>query len=182
MSAVTVAELAAHLNRPVPVPASADETEMQAHIDAAEALVVFRCGPLVNGSQTFRVWPSGHSLVLPVTRVTSITSVTDPDGTLITVDPDDVNLLAGIIDISDWGHSTGPWTVVAVAGPSATIPYGLRMAVLIIAAHTWDAQRTTQPGRAGFNPGEAPVGRSPAYAIPDRAVPFMEKYMTPSVA
>ncbi len=175
MSVVTVAELAQQLNRAAPAAGSADETELQLYVDAAEAHVTKECGPLVSASRTYRVYPSGTNLVLSGTRLTAVTSVTDPDGNVVTVDPDDVNLLAGIVNVRDWGSHSGPWSVVASGGP-VTIRPDLKLAVLIIAAHLYETQRTTQPGRPGFGGGEVPPGASPGYAIPNRAAELMRPH------
>jgi len=139
-------------------------------------------GPLEHAACTYSVWPSGRSLVLPDTHLESVTSVTDPRGTVIDVPPERVNLLAGVIEVSaNAPLRRGTWTVVATTREHG---HNVRLAVKIIASHLYEPRRgraATQVTAAAM--GQAtPVGDgtpSPGFAIPRRATELLRPVQRP---
>lgn len=155
-------------------------TELLATLAAASALVESRCGSLGNTAPTVLSVTStgGRVLVLPAVRVGSITEILDPSGTVVNLAEITVDAAAGLVTVpAGWA---GVWTVTVAAND--TVPADLRRAVLVVAAHLYESQRITQPGRAGFGGGDVPPGASPGYAVPNRAETLMAPYRLHRIA
>ncbi len=174
---VDVVELLDQLNMDS---AGSNAGELLATLAAAVALVESRCGSLGTTAVTVLSVTSrgGRVLVLPAVRVGEVTGILDPSGTVVPLADVTVDAAAGLITIPA-GYA-GVWTVTVAAND--TVPADLRRAVLIIAAHLWESQRITQPGRAGFGGGDVPPGASPGYAVPNRAETLMAPYRLHRIA
>src|SRR4029453_14104793 len=81
MSTLTLAEAKVALN----TAPDADEAKIQTTVDAAEAALAVRVGPLASVAVTARVAGGGAMLSPLVTPIVSITSVTPVGGTALTV-------------------------------------------------------------------------------------------------
>lgn len=170
---VTLAEQAAFQR--LATPAGQDEIDLQESLDVAVEYVEKLCGPIVNAARTYSVRPKRHNLVLPVTRVTSVTTVTDPDGNVVV--PVDVNLPAGIVELPAEPWTSKAWTVVASTGNDIK---SLKLAVKIIASHLYGVHR----GNGGLpanrtypsGGGEETVNLA-GFAIPRRAADLMGPYL-----
>jgi hypothetical protein len=157
VSVLTLAQAKTHLN----IPVTTYDTELQDFIDAAEAAIVRKCGPLVSTATTVKLMHPGGLMSLPTTPAISLTSITDSSGTAAS--------LTGV-SVSSEGIVFGAtfpadlYTVVYQAG-RATTPPDLLMAVKELLRHLWVSQRG-----AGVRPGSPinePAG-SLAYAFPFR--------------
>lgn len=179
MSVVALADFKEHLNKPTEV--SSEDAELQRKLNAAEALVSKRCGPLGSTAITVTAHLSGDRLVLPATRLATVAEVRDPSGQVVTLADGATNLLSGIVRVPY--RRAGAWAVdITTTRDLATDERlaDLHEAVLIIAAHLWETQRV--PGRAA-RPGQPPEpqpGRG--FAIPNRAATLMAPYTLPGFA
>jgi hypothetical protein len=141
MSVLNLSEAKSHLN----ITTTINDGELQQHIDAAEAAIVEKCGPLTSVAVTERVRGGGTGLVLRETPVVSLTSVTPVNGTAYDLDDLDLDTSAGVIE---WGSGarfqSGRYDVVYQAG-RASVPNDLLSAIKELVRHSWQTQRG--PGR-----------------------------------
>lgn len=151
MSIVTLADVKKHLN----LPTSVDDAELQDTIDAAEAALEERLGPLTSTTVTARVPGGGTMLSPPVTPIISITSVTPVGGTALTVADLTISTDSTQIEYI-YGSTFGSrrYDVVYTAG-RAVLPDHLRMAAKKLAALMWRSQRgpVQVPGLGGEQVG-----------------------------
>lgn len=155
--------------------ANADDAELQATLDAAEAHVASLCGAFGGDASTLVAHATGDQLVLPATRLTGITQVRDPDGEVVELADGAVNLLSGIVRLPY--RRRGAWAVDVTTGDQ--IPPDLKLATLIIAAHLWETQRVPGANRGSFGQ-QAPVPSG--FAIPNRAATLLGPYRIPVIA
>jgi hypothetical protein len=147
VSVLTLADAKAYLN----ITASTYDAELQTFIDAAEAAVAKRCGPLVSTTTTAsHVYGGSSSLSLPVTPAISLTSITDATGGVINVSDVSVSK-AGIVEYPSGGYFGARWYVVVYQAGRTTVPADLLMAVREVVSDNWDSQRG-----ASVRPGLAP--------------------------
>lgn len=172
---IAISDLLAHLNK---LTAGDESAELQRILDAAVNTVEQRCGSLgTQAPAVLTVTSAGsRTLVLPA-RVGQVTQVLTPSGTAVDLATVTVYADAGLITVPV-GYP-GSWSVTVAAND--TVPPDLRLAVLIIAAHLYETQRTTQPGRQGFGADGPPAGFSAGYGIPNRAAELMAAYRTRQV-
>lgn len=179
MSVVPLTELKPHLN----LLRSGDDAELQRKLDAAEGHVADLCGPVVAATETRTVTAhlSGDHLVLPMIRLVAVTTVRDPDGQTVTLSPGAVNLLSGIVGVPY--RRPGAWAAdVQVGRP---LPPAVREAILIVAAHLWETQRSSSGGSGrppgmGGDDGDGP--RVPlGVLIPRRAEMLLQPHLLPPV-
>lgn len=113
-----------------------DDAVLESVITQAEAWVVERCGPISDVTLTKRVTARGDTLILPVIPAISVTSVTNVEtGVAVTLDADDVNLTAGVID-ADYICDDELYEVVYHAGRT-TVPEPLKRAVIEVTRYLW---------------------------------------------
>lgn len=143
MSVLTLAEAKAHLN----IDTGADDAEVLTFVDAAEAAISARVGPLGPVTTTARVAGGGRTLLLPVAPAISLTSVTPVGGTALTLGDLYLDQDAGTVSYTSDSPLTASWyTVVYTAGRSTT-PADLKMAALELLRHMWATQRPGDGGR-----------------------------------
>jgi hypothetical protein len=137
MSVLSLDDAKTHLN----VTTSANDAELTSIIDAAEAAITARVGPLEPTVVTARV-PGGSSLVLPVIPAISLTSITPYGGTALTLDASYyLDVEAGTVTYAMhylFGYTY--YDVVYVAGRT-TCPPDLLLAVKELVRHLWKTQR-----------------------------------------
>lgn len=169
MSTVPLADVKAHLN----ITGTNDDTELQAVIDAAEAAIAKRVGPLAPTSVTVRVDGARAGLALPVTPVVSLTSVTPVNGTALTVG--DLYQANGIITYPTGLTFSAPYgyDVVYVAGYS-TLPADLVLAVKEMCRHLWRSQRGSGVRRPGSGAPEPTA--TPTFLFPYVVTSLIEPY------
>jgi hypothetical protein len=181
MSVLTLAEAKAHLN----IPDSDSDAELQTFIDAAEAALAARVGPLGPTTTTARV-AGGRTLSLPVAPAVSITSVTPVGGTALTVGSLYLDKDAGVISYSYPSGLTFPYSwydVVYVAGRAANAcPDDLLMADKELLRHMWTTQRPSG-GRFSSGSSDSAANTIPgaAYLFPFRVEALLDPYRTPIV-
>lgn len=153
MSVIEVEQFKAHIG----VTDSSDTSQLV--LDAAEEAIARRIGPLSSTTATYIVTSATTTLVLPHTR---IIAVSDPTG--CTVDKD-----SGVITLGT-GFTAGQ--VVTYTYGFDTLPGDVRLAVLEMGRHLWQA------GRGHPRPGTAPSGPAlGGYAVPNAVAELIESYV-----
>jgi len=167
MSALTLADAKTYLN----ISAATYDTELQTFIDAAEAAIAQRVGPLTPASVTKRVPGYAWNLHLPVYPAVSLTSVTPVGGSALTLS--DLHLEPDIGAVSYNGgsfFSSPAYDVVYSAGRSP-VPADLLMAVKELLRHLWASQRGGGP-----RPGPTTDVQGSAYLMPYRVLELIAPY------
>lgn len=174
VSVLALSDAKAHLN----ISVNTHDAELQATIDAAEAVIAERCGPLQSTTVTTTVYGNSATLLLPVTPVVSVTSVTPYLGTALTAGDLYTNLGAGIVSYYSGGaFSATQHTVVYQAG-RAECPADLLMAVRELVRHLWTSQR----GSARPGPGAPEPTPGAAYLLPHRVSELIAPHVQMSIA
>ena len=167
MSTLLLADAKIYLN----ITVTTYDTELQAFIDAAEAMIGQRCGPIASTAKTVRIAGGTGCLALPTTPVISLTSVTPNSGAALTLADLYVDPVTGVVEYNNGtGFSARYYTVVYAAGRS-TCPTDLLMAVKELLRHMW----TTQRGRTGPQSAEAMPGS--AHALPWRVTELIAPHV-----
>lgn len=164
MSVLTLQQAQTHLNM-----GAQHATELQSFIDAAEAAIAKRCGPLASTATTVRVDGGGFALTLPTTPALSLTSVTPADGTALTLTDLYLNTGAGVVTYNSGITFTARFYDVVYNAGRATVPDDLLMAIKELVRHMWQTQRGPTR-RPGSQPSEATANTVPgaAYMLPFR--------------
>jgi hypothetical protein len=179
MSVLTLAEARTHLN----LTAGPHDAEVQTFIDAAEAAITQRCGPLASTATTVRLQGGDYALVLPSVPAVSLTSVTPVDGTALTLSDLYLDTSAGLVTYdSGAAFSDRLYDVVYNAG-RATCPADLLMAVKELVRHMWQTQRGPTR-RPGSQPSESAANTVPgaAYLLPFRVSELIAPHLQPGFA
>ena len=179
MSAVSLPDVKAHLG----IEKDDDDTELQAILDAAEAAIAHRVGPLAPTTVTVRVPGATGPLSLPVRPVISLTSVTPSYGGALDVTRLDVDPVTGLVAYQGYYSSfvsyfPMAWYSVVYQAGFTTLPADLVLAVKELVRHLWSPQRG--PGRV---PGPAVDLQPPAgYALPNRVLELLAPYQQTTFA
>lgn len=179
MSVLLLADAKAHLN----ITATTHDAELQDMIDAAEAVISKRCGPLAPTATTSLVRTSGLALVLPVTPVVSLTSVTPLGGGALTLADLTLDGGAGVVTYtSGASFASSRYEVVYSAG-RATCPDDLLMAVKELVRHFWDTQRgpSRRPGSTASDAASNTIPGA-AYLLPFRVSELIAPHLSPGFA
>jgi hypothetical protein len=169
-----------HLN----ITTDTNDVEIQSTIDAAEAAIGRKVGPLETTTITSRVSGCAGALVLPTLPVVSVTTVTGSDASTITAG-DLVADPSGVVAYAARGSFTAvAYTVVYEAGWGTvaedvwTGPADLLQAIKEMTRHLWVTQRggSTRPGST---PPDALSNTLPgsAFALPIRVQQLVEPYI-----
>lgn len=173
MAVVTLGKVKTHLN----ITSTTHDAELQGFVDAAEAAIAERVGPLVATSTTVRVRPSRRVVRVPAPAV-SLTSVTDADGESLDVADLFFETATGLVSFND-GRSFASryYTVTYVAGRDP-VPADLVLAVMELVRHFWDTQRgpSRRPGSPASE-GTANTVPGAAYLLPFRVSELMKPHM-----
>ncbi len=140
MSTLTLALAKAHLN----IAVATHDAELQTVIDAAEAGLAKRVGPLAATPTTQRVRGGRHQLTLDTLPVISLTSVTPVGGSALTVG-DLMAAPGGVVEYTAGGTFGDRWYDVVYSAGRTTCPDDLLYAVKELVRHLWETQR----GRTG---------------------------------
>lgn len=173
MSVLDLTTAKDHLN----ITGDAYDVKVQAALDAAEAAIARKVGPLTATAVTSRVSGRSSALVLPTVPVVSVTSVTGSDSSTISV-ADLVTDPAGVVEYATCGSfPAAAYTVVYQAG-RASLPADLEMAVLELLRHLWTTQRGGGT-RPGSTPSEGLSNTLPgaAFTFPIRVEQLIEAYV-----
>lgn len=185
MRVVDLADFKRHLNKTSP--STTDDEELQVVLDAASKWVErYIDTPLGGGSATYTAYADNYRLVLPVSRLASVTAITDPFGVDVPVASCYVDLSAGIVILPYTIHlqgylqyrQNGAWIVSVTL--ASTVDADVKLAILIIAAHLWSTQRG-----AGTTPRAAQEALGPpqaGYAVPNRAIELLSGRVLPGIA
>lgn len=176
MAVLSLALTRAHLN----ISGNDHDIKLQAAIDAAEAVITQRCGPLTSTTVTARVKGGGYALFLPTAPALSLTSVTPVDGTALTVGDLYLHTGSGLVSYnSGAAFLESSYDVVYSAGRE-TVPPDLLMAAQELVRHMWETQRgpTRRPGSA---PSEATPSSIPgaAHMLPYRVAELIAPHLLP---
>ncbi len=175
--ALTVADLADHLNTTAPAGGSQAEREMTRALNTAVQETTRRTGMLPGTTVTVTVSPDpgDRALRLPYVRLQSIGTVTDPWG--LAADITGADLLSGVIPLV-YGIPAGSlglpssWTVQVTGKPW---PAALETSALEWAAHLYDTQR------ARVDPVDSDEP-TPSYAVPNRVDELQRPYLLAGIA
>lgn len=175
MSALSVAtDVKPHLN----ITVATHDAELQTMLDAAEAAIAEKCGPLAATSVTERVSGGGTGLVLRTTPIVSLTSVTPAGGSAYTVGDFTTDLSAGVVEWTSGARfSAGRYDVVVSAGRSS-LPKDLRLGILELVRHLWETQRGGSQ-RPGSRSSESTANTIPgaAHIMPFRVVELISPHI-----
>jgi hypothetical protein len=178
MSVLALPVAKAHLN----ITRTDHDLDLQASVDAAEAVIARLCGPLEPTPTTARV-DGGPVLLLTVTPAISLTSVTPVDGAALTLADLYLDGTAGVVSYTLGGTFGSPaYTVVYSAG-RATCPDDLLMAVKELVRHLWQSQRgpTRRPGSPPSG-GVANTVPGAAHTLPFRVTELIGPHLQPGFA
>jgi hypothetical protein len=173
VSAVALDDVKTHLNSTGAI----NEAELQGTIDAAEAAISRRVGPLETVDKTARVRGGGLGLRLPVSPAESLTSVTPVNGTALTLADLYLDQGAGVVTYNNGSaFCAHAYDVVYVAGRSEC-PDDLLLAVKELVRHMWDAQRG--PVKVGPLQSDALSNTLPgsAYTFPIRVTELLAPHL-----
>jgi hypothetical protein len=156
------------------------DAELQEFIDAAEAAIAHRVGPLEPTAVTSRVGGGTAGLVLPRTPVASLTSITPIGEVALTIGDFDADPLTGIVGYTDGGLRFGSrsYTVVYEAGWDP-LPADLLLAVKELVRHLWATQRGSGTRRPGAGAAEVPLAPR---EWPNRVLQLIAPYVLPGIA
>lgn len=167
-------ELKSHLNLTRPM----DDAELRIHLEAAVEIIDGYCGPTAERPVTVVV--TGSPIVLSVLPVLTLTSIT-PAGAGSPADLTGVTVGA---DGTIFGYAPGRGarTTVAYQAGRATAPASLKMAAMLIAAHSWRTQKgpTPRSGLQATDDDVVIVGST--FAIPRKAWEYMQQFTAPAFA
>lgn len=142
------------------------DVELQDVIDAAEAALGRRIGPLEPVAYETRATAAGGLLLLPAAPVVELTTVTPVGGTALTLTDLYLDQGAGVIrDIPD-----GEYDVEYTSG-RATCPPDLLLAAKELVRHLWQTKQGPRPGAGDQVPGAS-------YALPNRVLELIAPYET----
>lgn len=169
MSALSLDEAKAYLN----IQSSNSDAKLQATIDAAEAALGQRVGPIGSTTVTRRLQGCCSVLNLPITPVISLTSVTPYQGTALTVTDLYVDKVTGLVTFNNLvGFPSLYYDVVYEAGRSP-VPGDLIEAIRALVEHMWQparGPRSTSGDTSGNLPGAA-------HALPYRVQELIAPYV-----
>lgn len=184
MSVLTLADAKRHLGKSASV--TTDDVELQSVIDAAEAAIGSRTGPLQPTAVTSRVRGQAPNLLLPVTPVISLTSVVAVNGG-DTINVADLTVQSsGVVEfIIGWGVAWArfwlPYYDVTYQAGRATCPPDLLFGVKELVRHLWDTQRgrARGPGLDSVGSGAQPADVVGAaylliYRVMESIAPYMQ--------
>lgn len=184
---VDVDDLKAHLN--MSPGASGDDPELSMHLEAATETCEGEIGPILHRTVSEQVAVRHCVVFVSTPRLVSVQSLVSVGGTIY--DPDGLDIDASGLISRHSGFPRGRYDVDYTSGMFATagvVPAAVKLAVLIVAGHTWETQRGRQ-GRAAFIPGEVgtPADQSElimsGFSLPSRAIELLKPYkLTPVVA
>jgi hypothetical protein len=158
---------------------SANDDELIAMLDRAEAIIAARVGPLEPTVVTGEVHTGPGPLVLKQWPVVSVESVSSFYGGPVTDFQADLD--AGVV----YGYFSCTFrdtTVTYTAGREYLTP-DLQAAVLELVKHLWSTQRV--PGSRPYNPGgpdERTLAGVSTYLLPYRVQTLIEPYLLPRLA
>lgn len=169
MSVLALNDAKSHLN----ISGDTHNAELQDFIDAAEAVIAAKVGPLEPTTVTARVSGGTSGLALPITPVISLTSLTIVGGSASDVSLLYANPITGVVGYNSGSLSfTGSWDVVYQAGRT-TCPQDLLLAVKELVRHLWATQRATaRPG-----PAQDPNVPGAAHMLPYRVAELIAPHM-----
>lgn len=170
MSVLSLDQAKTHLN----ITVATHDAELQTFIDASEAALAKKCGPLVATSTTVKIQHFGGPMSLPITPALSLTSITDSGGVVASLTGLSVST-EGVVNGTTFAADL--YTVVYQAGRSST-PADLLMAVKELVRHLFGTQRgpTLRPGSTT---SEATANTVPgaAYLLPFRVSELIADYV-----
>lgn len=163
MSVLSLDDAKSHLNSTK----SVNDAELQSTIDAAEAAIAKRVGPLAVVSVTSRVQGCTDALYLPTTPVVSLTSVTPVGGSAI--DVSSLTTSGGTVSVILGGSFYGRLYDVTYTAGRSTVPDDLLFAIKQMVKHLWESQRAT-----GVS-GDAPA--VPYFSFPNAVSELLSPYV-----
>jgi hypothetical protein len=184
---VDLADVKAQLEKATDV----DNEELQGYIDRACAMIVERCGPIVDTDFTETYDGEGQRTILldnfPVTAVNSVSVAAGLSALVLAAAGGTTGNTSGYRFKADTGELTrigGVWpcgydnvSVFYTAGRGTTAPEPVVGATLLLVQHLW---QTTKVGRGGGRPGTTGGGTTTStYVFPNRVEEMLFNFLKP---
>ncbi|MEU0991935.1 head-tail connector protein [Streptomyces sp. NPDC005953] len=179
MALLTLAEAKLQLD----IETTAQDTELQAYVDALTDVVERYTGPVITREVTDTVEGNGTTLCLTRTPAVALVSVTPalPAGSALDLGTVLLHGRTGIVRCRSGGtFGRGLWDVVYTVGRGATVPPTINLAARILLQHLWRTQHGAARGGGGaddYAVTEPIVGFG--YAVPNRVLELLEPYRLP---
>lgn len=169
MTALSLPDAKAHLN----IKGSDSDTELQAMIGAAEAILANDVGPLTTLAQRTDRVQGGAKLVLPLAPIVSVSAITATDASTTDLSLLTINTAAGVIYYSDnltpfW---QGVYDVTYIPG-RASLPGDLLLAVKEQVRHLWTTQRGAGSAAGTGGGDQQAVGYLKPYRVQELIEPY----------
>lgn len=157
------------------------DAKIQDTIDAAQAAIEVKVGPLEPTVKTARVRGGNASLILPDYPVISVESITPSDTSTFDLADLYVDATGVLSNIDGYSVFTAAAYDVEYTAGRATCPGDLRRAVLELTRHLWQPQRGP---RSGVNQSESAGDTVPgaAYLFPFRVEQLIAPHISPRVS
>lgn len=155
------------------------DTVLQGFIDAAEAAIAAKCGPLAATAVEQQVEASAGTMMLSTFPVLSLTSITPAaGGAALSLSGVTLDGPSGVVS----GVSSGTYVVAYSAGRNP-VPADLLMGVKELVRHLWDTQRGPTR-RPGSTTSETTANTIPgaAYMMPFRVAELIAPHLLPGFA
>jgi hypothetical protein len=168
MSVLTLAQAKTHLN----ITVATYDTELQSFIDAAEAEVADRCGPLEATAVTQRIEGGVGTLVLRKSPAISLTSVTPYQASALTLTDLYLDTAAGLVTYNSGASFAASFYTVVYSAGRATCPPDLLLAVKELTREGWEASQRGPARRTGPTPPEPTT--SPRVIAERKMKPYLQ--------
>lgn len=165
MTVLSLEDAKVHLN----ISGTTSDAELKAMIAAATAAIAERVGPLEPVERTVRVTPSYKALAVP-SPAANLTTVTDSNGTSLTVADLYLDKRPGLITYGDGQAFTANWYDVTYDYGRDPCPPDLVLAVMEMVRHLWTSSQRGPGRRPGSTAGDETANTIPgaAYLLPFR--------------
>jgi hypothetical protein len=155
------------------------DAELQEFIDAAEAAIAKRCGPLSSLTVTERVKGCAETLLLNKIPALTLTSVTPVNGTALNLSDLYLYAPAGVVEYAVGNGFFGASRYdVSYSYGRSIVPLDLMQAIRETVKHLWETHRggSRRPGIGDDGLAGA------AYAFTLRILELIEPYLLPGMA
>jgi hypothetical protein len=179
MSVLTLADAKTQLN----LTGTTNDAELQDFIDAAEAVIGERCGPLAPEPVSERLRGACSALVLRRTPAALLTAVTSADGSAVTLTDLYLDEGAGVVTYNSGASFTARYYDVEYQVGRVDCPDDLLQAVKELVEHLWESQRGSGVRPGGPRP-ETAANTLPGagYLLPFRVQELIAPHERPGFA
>lgn len=170
MTVLSLDEIHEHLN----ITEAINDSELLGFLEAAEAMIAERVGPLEPTEFTSTVYSGSNGLTLPAKPVLSIISITAASGAVYVPADLLVDGQTGEVTTSaGYDLLSGRYTVTYEAGyPDFELPESLRLAIKELVRHFWERSQRGRSSRRGTDDQAATA----TYLIPNFVQGLLEPH------